>query len=146
MLDEMDGKQARRTGNSSPLGLIFDHGVDCFSLGVQTITYMRFLQLGYTPISYILLIGVYSAFHFETLGEYYCGTLYLPPLNGVTDGSCFIISVTLLTLLFVNNFMATPIVSIESLVAVPGFPPQLTLGMIIALTVGISNYLVSVKK
>lgn len=42
--------------------------------------------------------------------------------------------------------MATPIVSIESLVAVPGVPPQLTLGMIIALTIGISNYLVSVKK
>ena len=33
MLDEMDGKQARRTGNSSPLGLIFDHGCDAFSTG-----------------------------------------------------------------------------------------------------------------
>jgi len=30
MLDEMDGKQARRTGNSSPLGLLFDHGCDAF--------------------------------------------------------------------------------------------------------------------
>lgn len=25
-LDNMDGKQARRTGSSSPLGLLFDHG------------------------------------------------------------------------------------------------------------------------
>ena len=33
MLDEMDGKQARRTGNSSPLGLLFDHGCDAFSTG-----------------------------------------------------------------------------------------------------------------
>ena len=32
MLDEVDGKQARRTGNSSALGLLFDHGVDCFTL------------------------------------------------------------------------------------------------------------------
>ena len=31
MLDEMDGKQARRTGNSSPLGLMFDHGCDAFT-------------------------------------------------------------------------------------------------------------------
>ena len=35
MLDEMDGKQARRTGNSSPLGLLFDHGCDAFSMGLQ---------------------------------------------------------------------------------------------------------------
>lgn len=34
MLDEMDGKQARRTQNSSPLGLIFDHGCDAFSTGL----------------------------------------------------------------------------------------------------------------
>lgn len=34
MLDELDGKQARRTGNSSPLGLIFDHGCDAFAVGL----------------------------------------------------------------------------------------------------------------
>ena len=33
MFDEMDGKQARRTGNSSPLGLIFDHGCDAVTVG-----------------------------------------------------------------------------------------------------------------
>lgn len=33
-LDEIDGKQARRTGNSSPLGLIFDHGCDAFAVGL----------------------------------------------------------------------------------------------------------------
>lgn len=30
-LDCMDGKQARRTSSSSPLGQLFDHGVDCVS-------------------------------------------------------------------------------------------------------------------
>jgi ethanolaminephosphotransferase len=34
LLDEMDGKQARRTGNSSGLGLLFDHGCDCFAMGL----------------------------------------------------------------------------------------------------------------
>merc|ERR1719420_2480081 len=28
-MDAMDGKQARRTNSSSPLGQLFDHGVDC---------------------------------------------------------------------------------------------------------------------
>ncbi len=30
-LDAIDGKQARRTGSSSPLGQLFDHGCDSFS-------------------------------------------------------------------------------------------------------------------
>ena len=41
MLDEMDGKQARRTGNSSPLGLIFDHGCDAFATGLWVMIGMR---------------------------------------------------------------------------------------------------------
>eukprot|EP00639_Heterosigma_akashiwo_P031405 CAMPEP_0194671062 /NCGR_PEP_ID=MMETSP0295-20121207/5584_1 /TAXON_ID=39354 /ORGANISM="Heterosigma akashiwo, Strain CCMP2393" /LENGTH=392 /DNA_ID=CAMNT_0039554425 /DNA_START=34 /DNA_END=1213 /DNA_ORIENTATION=- len=32
-LDNMDGKQARKTGSSSPLGLIFDHGCDAVNAG-----------------------------------------------------------------------------------------------------------------
>jgi len=32
LLDEMDGKQARKTGNSSPLGLLFDHGCDSWTI------------------------------------------------------------------------------------------------------------------
>ncbi|MFM7852058.1 MAG: CDP-alcohol phosphatidyltransferase family protein [Flammeovirgaceae bacterium] len=30
-LDAIDGKQARRTKSSSPLGQLFDHGCDSFS-------------------------------------------------------------------------------------------------------------------
>ena len=32
-LDAIDGKQARRTGSSSPLGELFDHGCDSISTG-----------------------------------------------------------------------------------------------------------------
>lgn len=31
-LDAIDGKQARRTGTSSPLGELFDHGCDAVNL------------------------------------------------------------------------------------------------------------------
>ncbi len=42
ILDNMDGKQARRTKTSSPLGMMFDHGCDAlvtfvFSTGLGTI-------------------------------------------------------------------------------------------------------------
>lgn len=30
-IDNLDGRQARRTGSSSPLGLLFDHGVDALN-------------------------------------------------------------------------------------------------------------------
>ena len=28
VLDNCDGKQARRTGSGSPMGMLFDHGID----------------------------------------------------------------------------------------------------------------------
>jgi ethanolaminephosphotransferase len=33
-LDCLDGKQARRTGTSSPLGQLFDHGCDALSVNL----------------------------------------------------------------------------------------------------------------
>ena len=43
MLDEMDGKQARKTGNGSPLGLLFDHGCDSVSMGLQSLVMAKCL-------------------------------------------------------------------------------------------------------
>lgn len=97
MLDEMDGKQARRTGNSSPLGLLFDHGCDCFAAGIQPIIFMRVLQTGDNFIGLAFFVAIYSSFHFATLNEYYCGTLYLPIFNGVSDGSAVIIIILIVT-------------------------------------------------
>jgi phosphatidylglycerophosphate synthase len=34
--DNCDGKQARRTGSSSPLGMLFDHGADCLTSLINT--------------------------------------------------------------------------------------------------------------
>lgn len=47
-LDNLDGKQARRTGSSSPLGLLFDHGCDALNVSVGTMTMACVLQLGPT--------------------------------------------------------------------------------------------------
>ena len=33
-LDNCDGKQARRTGSSSPMGMLFDHGLDAATSAV----------------------------------------------------------------------------------------------------------------
>ena len=43
-----------------------------------------------------------TSFHFATLEEYYVGTLDLPPLNGVSDGS-----IPIIIFFFVSGVMGT---------------------------------------
>jgi ethanolaminephosphotransferase len=102
MLDEMDGKQARKTGNGSPLGLLFDHGCDSMSMGLQCLIMTKCLQAGNGTPTIIANILAISSFHFSTLEEYYCGGLYLGVGNGVTDGSAGIIAMFIYLGMFGN--------------------------------------------
>lgn len=47
-IDNLDGRQARRTGSSSPLGLLFDHGVDALNVTLAALLLMTVFQLGNT--------------------------------------------------------------------------------------------------
>lgn len=58
LLDEMDGKQARKTGNSSPVGLMFDHGCDSFSTALLAMMMSKMMQIGNGPIVLVILIAV----------------------------------------------------------------------------------------
>lgn len=107
---------------------------------------MRFLQTGNNIISYIFFVGIYSAFHFTTLEEYYSGMLYLGPLNGISDGSFFIIVASFISGLFGNNFWATPFFEIENTWMAINGVPILTYGQFVALSIGILNILDSVVK
>lgn len=49
-------------------------------------------QIGNNKLTYSCLIMSMTVFHFGTLEEYYLGILELPPCNGVSDGSVFVIS------------------------------------------------------
>ena len=100
MLDELDGKQARRTGNSSPLGLLFDHGCDSFSVGLQMVMIVKQLELGDSLNTWCCVIGSCSIFHFTTLEEYYNGIMILPVGNFITDQSVSLI----LGLIFLGIF------------------------------------------
>lgn len=48
-LDAIDGKQARRTNSSSPLGELFDHGCDSISTIFVAISACITAQLGFYP-------------------------------------------------------------------------------------------------
>ena len=95
-LDNCDGKQARRTGSSSPLGMLFDHGLDATSSIVVMYQIGRVHNCGggFDLLLFIYLSSV--SFYYFTLMEYYMGKMVLPMFSGPDDTSlgisivCFI--------------------------------------------------------
>ena len=91
-LDNVDGKQARRTGSSSPLGMLFDHGCDAINAGVCAISISSVFGTGWTlGIFFELWCGMVP-FYFQTWEEFYMGEMHLPVINGPTEGllvACF---------------------------------------------------------
>jgi len=87
-MDEIDGKQARRTGNTSPLGLLFDHGFDSYSVGFCVQFFCKVLQLGDGVHPLLIQQLINFVFHVTTVEQYYTGELILSIGNFVSDG-CF---------------------------------------------------------
>ena len=75
-LDAVDGKQARRTGSSSPLGELFDHGCDALSMCIVMIGAAVALKLGQLP-EWMMAAGVSSAgiFYLTHWVAYVTGTV-----------------------------------------------------------------------
>ncbi|KAG1450034.1 hypothetical protein G6F56_008466 [Rhizopus delemar] len=91
--DNVDGKQARRTNSSSPLGELFDHGCDAVNCSFAAILQAAALGAGHSKSS-VFLYGIATlGFYLSTAEEYHTGTLYLGYINAPTEGvvlSCII--------------------------------------------------------
>ncbi|ELP90731.1 choline/ethanolaminephosphotransferase, putative [Entamoeba invadens IP1] len=74
--DNLDGKQARRTKNGSPLGELFDHGVDTFMMGIFALIIVTIFKFE-TRIQLILLIQLLAVFYMSHWEEYHTNTLIL---------------------------------------------------------------------
>ena len=76
-LDAIDGKQARRTNTSTPLGEFFDHGCDAVSIFFVSVAAMCATGMHdhpYAILFFILLIlELTFVYHWQT---YVCGTLH----------------------------------------------------------------------
>lgn len=96
-MDNVDGKQARKTGTSSPLGELFDHGIDslnCCWAGVVTSASMG---LGLTWYSAVNAMATCVAMYFSTWETYYTHTLFLGFLNGPTEGLLVVVAIHIVT-------------------------------------------------
>jgi ethanolaminephosphotransferase len=88
-LDNMDGKQARKTGSSSPLGLMFDHGIDAINSVFGSVNWMVAMALNPatdTLMCFSILFGPYGLFFIGTWEEFYTGELIMPIFNGPNEG------------------------------------------------------------
>ena len=101
-LDAIDGKQARRTGSSSPLGELFDHGCDAIGSMLQTMTVLMVAQMGNSWQTWIVLLAINAMFFFSIWEQYYTHVLNFHVLAGPTV-SCR--SSSGVVLLFVFRFL-----------------------------------------
>jgi len=86
-LDNMDGKQARRTGSSSSLGLLFDHGCDAVNAGMLSATsFCCAIGAGPSIFSYIIFLTVIFPFYFASWEEFHLHDFVLPIINGPNEG------------------------------------------------------------
>jgi ethanolaminephosphotransferase len=90
-LDCMDGKQARRTNSSSPIGQLFDHGLDCICLLAHLSIVQAWLQITGTTQA-VWYFGLQATLQFSFFvaqwEEYHTGVLpHATGQIGVTEVS-----------------------------------------------------------
>jgi len=92
-LDNTDGKQARRTGSSSPIGDLVDHGVDSLCLTIGAMLFIITMRFGRGIWAFVAITHAWIPFFLATWEQYFVGGLHLPPINGAMEG---ILSISIL--------------------------------------------------
>ncbi|XP_076382662.1 choline/ethanolaminephosphotransferase 1 bbc isoform X5 [Megalopta genalis] len=99
-LDAIDGKQARRTGTSTPLGELFDHGCDSISTVFVALSACIAVQLGYYPtwmfFQCFCAMTLFYCAHWQT---YVSGSLRFGKID-VTEAQFTIITIHLISAFF----------------------------------------------
>lgn len=91
-MDNIDGKQARATGSSSPLGELFDHGVDSLNCCLSGLILSACMGMGSTRETALCAFISCVAMYASTWETYHTHTLYLGYLNGPTEGIVLVVS------------------------------------------------------
>ncbi|XP_072759026.1 cholinephosphotransferase 1 isoform X3 [Anoplolepis gracilipes] len=99
-LDAIDGKQARRTGTSTPLGELFDHGCDSISTVFVALSACIAVQLGYYStwmfFQCFCAMTLFYCAHWQT---YVSGSLRFGKVD-VTEAQFSIIAIHLISAIF----------------------------------------------
>lgn len=102
VLDNLDGRQARRTASSSPLGHLFDHGCDAINVTLATLTMTTALRLNLAQAwMFVVLaqIGLVAC----GIEEYVTGRMILREINGPNEGVLLLVGN-----LFITSYFGAP--------------------------------------
>lgn len=95
--DACDGLQARRTGQSGPLGELFDHCCDAVNTTLEVLIFCAVVNTGYTWAVVASQFATLLNFYLSTWEEYHTGTLFLSEFSGPVEGILLIIAIYLTT-------------------------------------------------
>ncbi|XP_019164796.1 PREDICTED: choline/ethanolaminephosphotransferase 1-like isoform X1 [Ipomoea nil] len=109
--DAVDGKQARRTNSSSPLGELFDHGTnypgcDALACTFEALAFGSTAMCGPATFWFWFISAV--TFYCATWEHYFTNTLILPAINGPTEGLMLIYFAHFFTALVGAEWWAQP--------------------------------------
>lgn len=98
--DGCDGCHARNTGQSGPLGELFDHSIDAINTTLGAIIFSSVLKFGYGKLFLLTQFASVTNFYMSTWEEYHTHTLFLSKFSGPVEGILMICGVYLLTGIF----------------------------------------------
>lgn len=83
-LDNLDGKQARRTRTGSPLGMLFDHGVDSLVSFMITLQILEIIRMrNFNIIIFAVFLFIMAVFFSALWNQYSTGVFKLGRVNPV---------------------------------------------------------------
>jgi ethanolaminephosphotransferase len=109
--DACDGTQARRTGQSGPLGELFDHGVDAINTTLGVVIFAGTVNLGQSWATLLTAFASLGAFYLTTWEEYHTGTLYLGLVSGPVEGVLTLVAVYFITAATGGSYWQQPMVA-----------------------------------
>lgn len=125
VLDNIDGKQARRTGSSSPLGELFDHGCDSLFVTISGITICNAIQTDIVQSWWFINIGLFP-FYLSHWEEYHSGILIMGQLGNPTEAQLLMIAVHLISAFLTPAFWTQTLSAMTGIVTPFPFINNLT--------------------
>lgn len=113
-MDNIDGKQARRTGTSSGLGELFDHGIDSLNCTLASLLETAAMGLGTSKLGVFTALCPCLPMFFSTWETYHTHTLYLGYFNGPTEGLLIACAVMALSGIYGPDMWSEPILQFLS--------------------------------
>ncbi|GJP49631.1 hypothetical protein CLOM_g8817 [Closterium sp. NIES-68] len=121
--DAVDGKQARRTGSSSPLGELMDHSCDAVCCTLEVLPFAAAGMMGsHAPLFWLVSS---STFYFASWETFFTHSLVLPIVNGPTEGLLTLCSFFLFTAYVGQEWWGVPLFSASSAIHMHAHMPLL---------------------